>query len=645
MKKGLFRKSVSLLLSAALLLLLFVPALAASDKQGKNPLLIVTGFTEYTLVDTTTGTAAFPPDTQNIVNTVAAAAPALLQLLVSGRTQADFDALCDAVLPVVNALFDPIACNPDGTIKHNEVGLAVQYPESVAEYGLETIMQPEAFDKDLLPAAVNAVGAENVYVYGLDWRLDPMDIADEINEWVQHIQAQTGAEKVSIAGISMGGVMVSAYLAKYGTADISNVTMISSAFTGLEYVGRLFRGELEIDENGLYLLLEQLIGSDVLTRIFGSTGIVRYLIALVDDLYAACGDRIFTECLIPAFGYNPGMWSFVPAADYASCKAFMFSRMDSTDAEKAALEAKLDAYHEVQANVGSTLKAAKAAGVNVAIVSNYNWQMPPVSTASEMTGDQVIETMHTSGFATCANIGETLPEGVTGGYVSPDRMIDASTCLLPDETWFIKNMKHVDFSIAQNQCDFYIWLMTTETPVNIHSNAAYPQFLLYNPETKVLTPQTMLRGDVNFDGRVDLVDARLVLRHVRSFITLSAVALEAADMDGNNMVLHADAQAIMDSYAGTKTQTASALFAMESLTQTPEEDTGSTGGTLRSAAEDVAGQIRDALGSLGSVLQRSASSAPSKEADTTTPDAQADDETAEAASAAAQACTETSTAA
>ena len=268
----------------------------------------------------------------------------------------------------------------------------------------------------------------------------------------------------------------------------------------------------------------------------------------------------------------------------------------------------------MQANVGDTLKAAKAAGVNVAIVSNYNYQMPPVSTASEMTGDQVIETMHTSGFATCANIGETLPESVSGPYVSPDRVIDASTCLLPDETWFIKDMKHVEFSDVQNQCDFYLWLMTTDTQVNLHSDPAYPQFMRYNSETGVLVPQAMLQGDVNFDGVVNLVDARLVLRHVRSFATLSAVALEAADMDGNNIVQHADAQTILNNYAGAKPQTQTTLSAIDDLLNANGADTSTDSGAgsqVQEALENAANGLRDTLGSLdlGSLLQFGSSAA------------------------------------
>lgn len=564
MKKRSLKKTVSLLLALVLAVTLIVPSLAAG-KSNQNPVLVVTGFSEYPLVDTATGESAFPPSTDAIVNTVTGVLPSLMTLLGSGKTQADYDAFCDAALPVVNALFEPIACNPDGSVKHTEVALAYQYPESAAEYGKNSEAYAQAFDKALLRSVANTVGADKTYVYGLDWRLSPLEIADELNEWVQHIKSVHGCDKVSLAGISMGGVMVSAYLAKYGTADISNITMISSAFTGLSYIGALFNGGIAIDEQGLYNMLNQLVGSETLSKVVGSTGLVKQIIGLIDDLYAAEQDRLFTECLIPGFGYNPGLWSFVPADDYEAAKAFMFARMDSTDTQKAALEAKIDAYHEIQVNAKANLEAAKKAGVNVAIISNYNSQMPPISTASAQTGDQVIETVHTSAFATCADYGKQLPEGTKGKYVSPDRMIDASTCWFPNETWFIKNMQHVGFNDTQNQCDLYTWLMTTSKQVTVQSNPDFPQFLLYNTETNVLSPLSLVRGDVNFDGIVNLVDARMVLRHVRTLSTLSALAKEAADMDGNAHLTHTDVQMIMDTRAGLSTASGNKTFSADSI--------------------------------------------------------------------------------
>lgn len=634
MKKRSLKKTVSLLLALVLAVTLIVPSFAAG-KSNQNPVLVVTGFSEYPLVNTATGEAAFPPSTDAIVNTVTGVLPSLMTLLGSGKTQADYDAFCDAALPVVNALFEPIACNPDGSVKHTEVGLAYQYPESAAEYGKNSEAYAQAFDKALLRSVANTVGADKTYVYGLDWRLSPLEIADELNEWVQHIKSVHGCDKVSIAGISMGGVMVSAYLAKYGTADISNITMISSAFTGLSYIGALFNGGIAIDEQGLYNMLNQLVGSETLSKVVGSTGLVKQIIGLIDDLYAAEQDRLFTECLIPGFGYNPGLWSFVPADDYEAAKAFMFARMDSTDAQKAALEAKIDAYHEIQVNAKANLEAAKKAGVNVAIISNYNSQMPPISTASAQTGDQVIETVHTSAFATCADQGKQLPEGTKGKYVSPDRMIDASTCWFPNETWFIKNMQHVGFDDTQNQCDLYVWLMTTQKQVTVQSNPDFPQFLLYNTETKVLSPLSLLRGDVNFDGIVNLVDARMVLRHVRTLSTLSALAKEAADMDGNAHLTHTDVQMIMDTRAGLSTASGNKTFSADSIKEAVSDavngGTSDSNGALDGLKDTLGGALDSIKGMFGEqkVPQDTLSSLRDMLPAPTRPDASESDEATE----------------
>lgn len=609
MQKHVWKKLLSVLLACTLIVSVAVPALAAAETDA-NPILIVAGFTEYVLQNTDTGENAFPHNTDKIVNTVTAVAPSLLTLLASGRTQADYDAFCDAALPVIGDMFDDIACNPDGTVKHPEVQLKYQFPESVATYGVETVGQADAFDKPILYGAIDAVGADKVYVYGLDWRLNPMDVADELNAWIQHIKEVQGCDKVSIAGISMGGAMVSAYLAKYGTDDVSNVTMISSAFTGLSYVGELYQGHVQIDEDGLYNMLNAALGADTLSRIFGSTGLVKQVIALIDDLYAAEQDRIFTECLVPAFGYNPGMWSFVPSENYDAAKEFMFAHMDSTDAQKLELSAKLDAYHLAQANVEQTLKNAKAAGVNVAITSNYNFQIAPVAATAKQTSDQVIETVHTSGYATCANLGETLPASVKDGkYVSVDRVIDASTCFLPDNTWFIKNMQHVGFDNSQNQCKFYAWLMTTDKQVTVNSNPDYPQFMLYNDETKVLSPLSMLRGDVNFDGEVNLVDARITLRYVHSLATLSPLAKEAADMNGNSKISHTDVQMMLNVYAGVETVEAPA-FSTDQIKEAVSGITEQTGDNSTGDAENALGGITDKIGeiigSFGSAQTQSA---------------------------------------
>ncbi|MCL2513026.1 MAG: dockerin type I repeat-containing protein [Oscillospiraceae bacterium] len=53
------------------------------------------------------------------------------------------------------------------------------------------------------------------------------------------------------------------------------------------------------------------------------------------------------------------------------------------------------------------------------------------------------------------------------------------------------------------------------------------------------------RGDVNNDGALDAVDARLILRHVAKLDTLTGAALKAADVDGSGEVDAGDARIVL----------------------------------------------------------------------------------------------------
>ena len=56
-------------------------------------------------------------------------------------------------------------------------------------------------------------------------------------------------------------------------------------------------------------------------------------------------------------------------------------------------------------------------------------------------------------------------------YISPDLKIDASTCLFPERTWFIKDLHHDFFGPLQ---EMSMELMRYDTTVD---NEKYPQFL------------------------------------------------------------------------------------------------------------------------------------------------------------------------
>ena len=95
--------------------------------------------------------------------------------------------------------------------------------------------------------------------------------------------------------------------------------------------------------------------------------------------------------------------------------------------------------------------------------------------------------------ATCADYGTTLPKDYKQAkypeknYISPDRMIDASTCALPENTWFVRDWLHCNGNAG---IDRLFALVMTGEAVDIRAFAEYPQFLEADEDADTVRPVT-----------------------------------------------------------------------------------------------------------------------------------------------------------
>lgn len=115
------------------------------------------------------------------------------------------------------------------------------------------------------------------------------------------------------------------------------------------------------------------------------------------------------------------------------------------------------------------------------IVAGYNKQRTPLVESYMANSDATVDTKYASVGATVADLGSALPEGYvqkneTGvhDHLSKDGVIDASTCLLPENTWFIKDMLHC--KIHDGHKAMYNWFFYSESQPDVWSNEKYPQF-------------------------------------------------------------------------------------------------------------------------------------------------------------------------
>lgn len=345
-----------------------------------------------------------------------------------------------------------VNCTSSGEVKSNQ-GINNFWTDSLANhksYWQDAVGSERGIARQLC----NTIGAKNVYVFNYDWRQDICESARQLNDFVKTVKKNTGAKKVSLVGCSLGGSVLSAYVDAYkGNKDIERCIFVNAAFMGVD-VARMYALDLQIDSDAIleYLqCLEKTVdgGSySALFKVIRAAGDVR-IKYLADYLGELCKDKksvkkLYNEVIKPWIGYIPALWECIPynSFDTAVKKCSEIGFLD----KKSDLYKKIKKYHSVQGRLKSNLKALKKQGVGVAIFAGYGTMAIPVTSKGYNQSDYLIDTKYASAGATVAKYGKKL--SAKGKYVSKDKIVNAKTCYLPDNTWFIDNLQHVRFKFG-----------------------------------------------------------------------------------------------------------------------------------------------------------------------------------------------------
>ncbi len=347
-----------------------------------------------------------------------------------------------------------------------------------------------------------AHGPDNDYYFGYDFRIDPLVTAEKLDAYIKHVKALTGHGKVSLKASSLGGIIVMAYLEKYGTGELDTCIFQCCPILGVGVAGDLFTKQLELNSDalvryGIQVLPEVENGKllEPVIRVFDALGVFDAVIGLGNKLIANLKDQLYEELLIPVFGRMPGLWSMVPDVSYRQAKEIFLK-----DGASQTLINRLDDYHyNVQCKAKEILTGAKADGVRIMILAGYNFQREPFVASYLNNSDAVDDTIYNAPGVICAQITETLGEGYKQkaddghNHLSADGVIDASTCFLPENTWFAKDMLHSTTHAGHKE--FYTWFLLGDASYDIHTDARYPQFLQNDIVNNKLLPLTEVVPD------------------------------------------------------------------------------------------------------------------------------------------------------
>lgn len=329
-----------------------------------------------------------------------------------------------------------------------------------------------------------------------DWRESPMKTAAELRDYIDDVLESTGKSKVQIVGRCYGANVIAAYLEMYkdhAKANVADVSYYSSSVLGIDFMSALFSGEIYLDDVAIENLLDYYVEKEEIIEDVTAATLVTSLVEAIRQakLLGLAGQALvnfvnnFKTDLLPliirdSYGGWLSYWAMITPELYEKSRDFIFNT-DELKTEYKGLIEKADSFHyTVQLNAVKTMTELSEAGINFYIFAKYNFPEMPFYEGARAQGDADTTVFRQSFGGIASDYGKVLSESYLNSvpesskkYTSPDKKIDASTCLFPDTTWFVKDLHH-DFFSPLHKMSFEI--MRYDWTVE---NEKYPQYLTH----------------------------------------------------------------------------------------------------------------------------------------------------------------------
>lgn len=485
------KKLISAILSIVMVLALAVPAFAAVDTSVDYPTIYLEGKGNITIYNED-GTPAKNPDSIDIAAYVEEKAAPVLKDFALAITTGDYSKWIASLTELMAYIYDGQTIGGDGQPDGNYT-------------------KADALNAN--PSAKTSNFGLMDYIFKYDWRLNPMDTADKLDAYIEKVLEVTGAEKVNIMARCLGTQPTISYLYKSynGMYDhdfrVANVVLDTPSCAGYVTIGALLSGRITMDgdsvdkfvtyymnNKGLFESSEMNDMATVFVSIFNRLNAIGYGSDVVAKVINDCGDELISSLGLATYAGYPSYFSMVGDEYYEDAVNTIFYS-DELKEEYAGFIEDIEEYHNALGKVNEETGLAgyeqlllnlKEMGVNTAVLAKYGAMQLPLFEGCEITGDMRGTATELSLGATASNIDsklsdEYLEEAKNNGtdkYISADEQIDASTCLLPDTTWFVKNIAHDNFPVEVNEIALEFLRADGETTV-FTSEKACGQFMDY----------------------------------------------------------------------------------------------------------------------------------------------------------------------
>ena len=397
--------------------------------------------------------------------------PALLTLTL----QTDIG-LSKALCSVVLDAFEVNLCDENGK---NTGNIEVEkYPYSVAE--CSDYEKEEIYDNIPLQAYAEIAGEDHLYYFAYNSFGNNFETVKELYEYIQMVKEETGHDKVNIVPISMGGSIANALLDYYPDVinDLNKVVYIVPALNGSTIVGDLYTKNFAFfDTDFLYNgFLEALMDEE-------DARMIEVIARILPDQVLAKVLKNVANCLVEDVAANiTSLWGLCPKEYYPEAAADLL-------ASKPEIKKQTDRYYQAQCNSLDNIQKLVDSGVQVFNIVDYDVPLYLIGNSwNDDNGDGVIHLSSTAMGVHSAICGETLGEDYqqantsvncsdkSHNHISPDNVVDASTGLLPDHTFYFDGQNHEQTARNDAIIALATRLLATDDIQDVYSTDEFPQF-------------------------------------------------------------------------------------------------------------------------------------------------------------------------
>lgn len=470
---------------------------SAAGYEKDCPYIYVHGFMGsdvYVDPDDPDSDVVWPPSTNSILTAVKNSLPALTKFVITH----DYDALGDAVIPEVTAMFAPCFNDPDGTAG-GKSGVRFEYP------------------------AADTVTPDGEYDFIYDWRIDPIEVAGQLDEFIDYIRQCSGCEQVVLEGHSFGGVILNTYACLYGEKNaVRSYAFNSTAVFGETYTGELMTGQMKLDADALTEYLKSVMDYndfekllDGIFQLLNDANITDAICKLGNKIIEKIGDRACAESVVPMFGGWLSIWAMVPDEYIEEAQDYVFNTIykDST-VDRSGLIEKIDDYNaRVRVNKVQTLKDIDE-NANLYVVARYGYSSMFITPSWRNNSDTVIDAKYASFGAAACDYNKTFSDEETAGadeaYISPNRQINAAGCMFPEQTWFVRSFPHSLW--CEDFKTFVKTLLYYDGQATVDTFEEYPRFLVYGMNGDTVQKDTAAPQKLTFFQRLRNFFAEIIAK-------------------------------------------------------------------------------------------------------------------------------------